>query len=456
MPVDTRHPDYDEWLPYWKRLRDAAAGEDAIKARGTAYLPAPSSVQSRHPEQEPEYINYKARARYPEAVGPAVEGMVGLMARKPPAIELPESLEYLQEQATADGLPLDALIDRVRHEVCTVGRYILLADVDEAGDPYIATYPAEAAINWRGDGERLTLLVLEEQAEAEGDDPFCLETVTQWRVCQVVGGAYTVELWQQGEDDSDPRLVDTFEPRRSGDAPLEFVPAVIVGSRDLLPKPDSLPLLPVANKSLHWYRRQADHALQLYMCAHGTTPFIFGASESERPTTIGPAAIWAAEAADAQAGFIEVSGAGLEASDNDLQAIQREIVQATVQAMSESKRDAEAAETLRLRFQAQTATLSSIAVSTARGIERVLRYCAFWAGAASDPTDDTVTVEQSTAFITDSPDPAMLQAIYDGVERGLAPHELLARYTRRTELHEYEDEEFLQMTAAGQALPADE
>lgn len=452
MPVNTTHPDYDAYLPYWQRMRDAAAGEDAIKQRGLAYLPVPSGMaDSVHPEQSPAYRNYISRARYPEAVSPAIEGMSGLMGRKPPSVDLPESLDYLREQATADGLPLDALIDRMRQEVSTVGRYILLVDVDDEGNPYIATYPAESAINWRGDGDRLTLLVFEETVEDEAETPFERELVTQWRACRVEDGVYTVELYRQSKEDKEPRLVDTVEPRRAGGEPLDFVPAVIVGSRDLLPSPDSMPLLPVANKSLHYYRREADHALQLYMCAHGTTPFLFGVSQEEQPTTIGPSALWTAQASDAQAGYIEISGAGLEQSSQNLEAIRQEIVQATVQAMSESKRDAEAAETLRLRFQSQTAVLSSIAMSTAKGVERALRYCAYYAGAATEPAEESVTVEQSTGFITEEPDPAMLTALYDGYERGMLPFELISRYTRRTELHEYEDEEFLQRTAAGVA-----
>ena len=468
MPVDSRHPDYDAHAPFWTVMRDAVGGEDAIKRKGSTYLPVPSGMAQGHSsipradfpgsgvEQSPAFKNYLARARYPEMVAPTVEGMVGLMGRKAADVELPPSMEYLREQATIDGLTLDALMDRLRHEVAVTGREILLVEVDEQGLPFIVTYPAEAVTNWRTDGEDVTLLVLEEQVLEPGEDQFEHVSVTQWRSLELVDDTYTVNLYRLG-DDNRPVLVDTIVPEMRGGATLGFIPAVFVGSRDLLPQPDSIPLLAVANKSIHYYRQSADHGMQIYMAAHGTTPYIFGVPDTEAPSAIGPAELWTSEQPDAKAGFIEVSGAGLDASKTYLDETKQEIIQATIQAMSESKRDAEAAETLRLRFQAQTATLTSIATATARGLEKALRMAAFWLGVNDEPTGEAVTITQPTQFITEQPDATVLMALSNLVERGQVPAELLSRYTRRTELHEMDDEEFIRLAPSFVASdPGDE
>ena len=40
MPVETLHPDYERHEKKARRVRDAVEGSDAIKRRGTDYLPA--------------------------------------------------------------------------------------------------------------------------------------------------------------------------------------------------------------------------------------------------------------------------------------------------------------------------------------------------------------------------------------------------------------------------------
>lgn len=457
MPVDTTHPQYDTFAPIWARLRDAITGEDAIKEKGADYLPVPPSVDQTKGEQSAEYINYKSRARFPEAVGPAVEAMVGLMSREGLEVELPNSLERLRERATPDGMTLEDLINRIRHEVVAVGRYILLVDApQEGGDPYIATYNAESLINWRSDGDRITLAVFQETVPMpRTDDPFVEDPVEQWREASVEVSEsgqeqYVQRIWRRGAENV-PEIVDEVVPTQQG-RPLDFVPAVIIGSRDLLPDPDAVPLLPVVNKALHYYRQYADYALQLFMSANGTTPYAIGVDPEEAPREIGPATIWAFSNPEAKVGYIEVGGAGVDAQKQSLDELTREIADAAMRVLGEGRRAAEAAEALRLRFQSQTATLSTIAHSTGMGIERTLKHLAQWSGV--DPEQVQVTVP--TEFIREQPDGQLLQAIMQGVERGLMPEDILAGYTRRTRLHDMSDEEFRRLSPSAMALPSED
>ncbi len=39
MPVDSKHRQYQANWVQWRRIRDVVAGEDAVKARGEAYMP---------------------------------------------------------------------------------------------------------------------------------------------------------------------------------------------------------------------------------------------------------------------------------------------------------------------------------------------------------------------------------------------------------------------------------
>jgi len=174
MPVDTRAAVYEYMAPKWKRVRDSIEGEDAIKAAGKAYLPIPAGIDQPWGENDPQYLNYVRRAVYPEVIAPTVQGMVGLMSRKEVQIDLPGGMEDLREEATPEGLDLDGLLRRTQHEVMAMGRYVLFVDAPaDGGEPYIATYPAESLINWRTDGDRLTMAVFEERVTVtKPDDPF--------------------------------------------------------------------------------------------------------------------------------------------------------------------------------------------------------------------------------------------------------------------------------------------
>lgn len=450
MKVNAKHRLYDAMLPLWQKMRDAIEGEEKIKAKGDVYLPIPPGTGDGIDGKA--YKNYKARARYPDFVAPAIEGMCGLMSRKIKDPEIPDGIKYLEDEATPDGLSLRDLRSRIENEVTSVGRIALFVDVaEEGGNAYIATYVAENFINWRMEKDRLVMGVFYEEVEqVDPLDRFVVEMVPQWRVAEITvneagRSVYVVRVYQkkQVKDTSgdDFELISETFPLKKGET-LDEVPIVVVGSRDVHPDPDAIPLLSVANKSLHYYRQYADYAMQLFMCANGTTPYIAGAKKDESPASVGPTTVWEFEDPNAKAGFIEVSGTGLDAQKQELDSIKQEISYATVRLLGESK-SAEAAETVRLRFQSQTATLSSIAQSSMSGLKIALMYCAEWAGA--DP--ESIEADGTAEFITEILNAQILTALYDGIERGMIPDDLLIEYTRRAELHDYDPDEYRKWSA---------
>jgi len=458
MPISSTRPEYDEMIGKWIKIRDAVAGEHAVKAKTVQYLPVPLSVHHVDAEYSRAYKNYLHRAKFPAIVGEAVEAMAGLMSRDPSDIEMPSAMDYLRDRATADALSLDDLENRLRHEVITVGRYVLLVDVPaDGGAPYIATYPAESLINWRSDGIDLTLAVFVERVRDENpDDPYEDLIVTQWRECAVEDGRYVVRVWRYDEANREYYILSETMPTRRGE-PLDFVPAVIVGSRDLVPDPDAIPLLSVVELALHYYRQYADYALQLYMSANATTPYVVGIDttgqqgapgESEVPEDIGPSSFWLFRNKDAKPGFIEISGQGLEAQKQSLDEIAQQIQDATLKMVGDGRRSAESGEALRLRLQSKTASLASIANATSAGLERAMRFIATWLGVDADE----VSVAARTDFIRQPPDPQLLTALYDGIERGLVPIESLAEYAQRTRITDLPTDDYLRAVPAGQGL----
>lgn len=464
MPVDSKHPAYEHMLPKWERVRDSVAGEDAIKARGSTYLPVPPGIDQPWGEKDPAYLNYLRRATYPEIMAPTIQGMVGLMGRKDTEITVPQALERLNQLATPDGLDLQGLLTRLRHEVLALGRYVLFVDAPEdGGDPMIATYAAESLINWQSDGERLTRAVFAEHAkEIDPADPFVEQMVPQWREAAIdaqvndegepTGGErYIVRVWRKYTDaDGNEQfyVYEQFEPQGRGKM-MDRVPAVIVGSRDLLPDPDQVPLLGVVNRCLDYYRQSADYKLGLFMSTQAT-PYGTGINPDEKPTMVGPSTFWAAQSESARFGYAEIEGNGLSAQQQSLTDTKSEIMDAAMRVLGDGRRGAEAAEALRLRFQSQTATLATIAQSTATGLGEALEILAQWDGANADQ----VSVEPNLDFIHETADPQVLTALMDSLERGITPDTLFYQYLRRTNLTDLDDDEIRQLSPAAQSLPS--
>jgi len=174
MPVNNIHPQYESASPTWSRARDVLAGEYAVKAAGSRYLPRLDA------QTDEEYTAYKARAAFFNATARTAEGYLGLIFRRPPFIKLPEGTTALAaalDDFTNDtdllGNPLATYAKRVVKEVIAVGRAGTLIDWEDEVENrvYASLYQAEQIINWRVEGINgrnvLAMLVLAEESNVQ-------------------------------------------------------------------------------------------------------------------------------------------------------------------------------------------------------------------------------------------------------------------------------------------------
>ena len=77
MPITDPHPEHLAAAPLWARMRDCAAGEDAVKARRLEYLPRPGGQSER------AYRAYLARAVWYGATERTLNGLAGAIFRHP-------------------------------------------------------------------------------------------------------------------------------------------------------------------------------------------------------------------------------------------------------------------------------------------------------------------------------------------------------------------------------------
>lgn len=405
MSIDSVHPLYSEFLLDWELISDCYHGERRVKEQDVKYLPAtPGQIVDGMTDKQTgrkNYNAYKARAKFPDFVSQAVEGLIGIMHHKDATIELPPQLEPMREKATIKGESLRMLLRRINEAQLVTGRLGLLADVPNNAVvgtlPYIALYRAIDVINW-DDGARdelvlrnLNLVVLNESAFERGSE-FEWEMKKKYRVLLLGDleknegedkGVYYMGVYTQegGFEFSADKMIQPSVAGRS----ITKIPFVFVNSKDIVPDPDDPPLLGLANLAMTVYRGDADYRHTLFMQGQDTLVTI-GMGDEEVRAGAG-ARINVPQGGDAK--YIGVSSNGLpemrQALDND----KKEAGEIGGRLLDTTRGDAESGDALRIRVSARTASLNQIAMAGAEGLQAILRIMAEWVGA--DPMKVVVT-----------------------------------------------------------------
>ena len=385
--VSTKHPEWIDHQDEWAMMRAAARGERAIKEAGEEYLPMPSGFKAQADGGRAMYAAYQKRAQFAEIVAPTIRGMIGVIHRTEAQISMPKAMEGLWEKATADGLPLEALHRRITGELLLMGRYSLLADASAQGSdlPWLAGYTTEALINW---STARDFFVLDESGvQREG---FQWREKKSYRVLEMEKGRYTVATYTGTED-----AAEDNQPTARGGAALTEIPFVVIGSKDLSVSPDEPPLIGVARCALAMYRLDADYRHQLYMSGQETLVIING----DAPSAVGAGVVLTLKASKddhpPDAKYVGPAGTGIAAHREAIQDERENAAAAGARLFDAEKKSAESGDALRIRYAAQTATLTSIAQASAQGLEKALRHIAVMIGARPDE----VVVKPNLSFV---------------------------------------------------------
>jgi hypothetical protein len=244
MPIETRHPVYTKHDKRRIRARDANEGEDAVKEAGVAYLP---KLQD---QTDIDYQAYKLRSVYFNATGRSVDGMVGLINRKEPTVELPDAIEDMEDTATEEGQSLEEVAKCATELMLVGGRLGILIDrpTEDNETPFLVVYAAEEITNWRetDDGELIMVVLEEGYFEADVQDPYTL--VARIRFRELIMGelideageptgtiGYIQRVWQKTEVQTTGTkggyvVVQTIVPLQDGQ-PMDAIPFVFVNPK---------------------------------------------------------------------------------------------------------------------------------------------------------------------------------------------------------------------------------
>ena len=408
MTVDTKHPYYELVAPDWEMIRDTLEGQTVIRSKNTQYLPMPpgmhvqgtlikaSNKASSSIRSNDRYEFFKSFAEFPEIVGPALDGMQGILHAKPPEVELPPRMQYLIDRATPDGDTLNMLWENITREVMTTGRLGLLCEV--FGDQILlCKYKAESIINWwlapnREGGDPLFVVLEEVTQRQKEDEEFVLEDVSMYRVLKMLNGVYQVEVWIK-EDGKDPERVDLstqFETNEFGNVvpvlfgqPFFNIPLYIVTASAPGFDPSPVPMLPLSRRAISIYQKNATYGRSLYMKGDPTI-VITGVDPEKAPTTVGGSSLWTFGSSEARATMLDIDGKGIPMQRDAINDEYDRFFQETGRLLDTHDKVNISGEAIRRRQQSKQVTLVSLAMNTGDDFEKVLKKVAVLLG--EDPS----------------------------------------------------------------------
>jgi hypothetical protein len=422
--VKTQHPAYVEASVWWKRCRDLVEGSDKVKAGD--YLPHPAGMD------ETDFAFYKQRAQYYNAMARTISALSGAVFRREATVEAPKAAEDQLKDLTLRDEPLDVVSQRVVTELLTVGRYAILLDmpaveegkpVPENARPYWVTLPAERVINWRtarvgADPEQLVMVVIREDAPAEGSGGFSHAMEERYRELALLDGFYQSRVWTKAKDTSvdSERFVPGpwIKPMRRG-APLTFIPFTFVGTDGITPDVTRPPLLDLADVSIGHFRNSADLEHGLFLVAL-PTPWASGV-KGDGALRIGPSVVWRLTE-NGKAGILEISGEGLAAIKDAMAAKERLMATLGARLLEEPHgAQAETATAVRMRQSGESASLRTTAGAASAAITRVLRWHVWWFTGAGD-LDLDVMVELCSEYFQVKATPEEVKAALLALQAG--------------------------------------
>ncbi|MCR4297384.1 MAG: DUF4055 domain-containing protein [Gallionella sp.] len=415
MPVNSTHRDYKRMLPKWERCRDLAAGSDAVREAGEKYLP-----KLKDQPVDSHTLMLKRATLY-NAFWRTIAGLLGMIFRQPPKIEVPEAVKPLLEDVDAAGQPFQLFLQDVAEEALEQGRLAVLVDYPTAPEgitqadaiqlnlrPTMQLYNTFSLLNWRtGRVNNQTVLVhavLEEtEMVVDPEDQYVEKEEERWRVLDLVdaeeGKVYRQQVFKMAKGQAVAKnAVVTFVQVGSdvfpkmNNKPLDFIPLVIMGTDDVGTDVDDPPLIDLVDMGYSHYRTSATYEQCLYFSP--PTLFLSGFKPENPGDKVyvgsGTAIITPNENADGK--FIEYTGNGLAPLEKALERKEQMMAVLGARMLEPQKLAVETAQTASIHRKGEESMLASVAQAISLGMTKATKWFVEWAGA--DPKDALVELNR--------------------------------------------------------------
>jgi len=435
--VGWHRPEYVTQCAVWEKVRDAAAGEEAVKAKTIQYLPklGGHTIDANGQTLYNLYLQY---AHWYGATARTLAGLRGLVFRKDPLKSIPDELTAYENNITADGQSLMSFTKDVLMEVLQTNRCGIFIDfphVEFRDDysradmeqmnirPYVRMYRAESIINWRTeavDNETITtLVVLVETIDEPETDGFSIKRITQYRVLylDMDTGVYHQQLYQMrdGVDDAGAlggsvggiQLIGDVVPLVNGEE-LSSIPFFPITDKGITWEITNSTLLPLVNTNISHYRNSANREQALIWTGNPTPVFsgYIGDTDESSIRLGSTEAVLLSNGGTAQ--FLEFTGQGIDPIKEVMLEKEEEMAVLGARIIAPEKRTAETAESAAIHRAGEQGVLADIANSLSDGLTRVLRFFGDFHGITDHAK---VWIKLNTDFLPAPMSPEMLKEL---------------------------------------------
>ncbi len=436
MPIDSTHPEYKLYEDAFIDCRNAFEGSRAIKDHGKRYLPM---LKDQDKDQYAAYLN---RALFFSITSRTVSALVGLVMMRPPIVrDASEVMKpYFEE---ANGAQFLELASTTLQEVLLMGGYGILIDGPQAGGmPQLVRYGRESVINWRTDGNgNPVLIVLREIIDQQkGDDEYEIEKVKQYRELRLTAEGYVQRIFNE-KGEIQKVIVPTM-----GDRPLDFIPFFMINTLGVSMGVQKPPMLDIVDLNISHFRTSAD----LEHGRHFTglpTPVISGI-ETSTPMYIGSQTAWVLPNPDAKAYYMEFEGQGLQSLEKALTEKQSQMASMSARLIDNSKRGSEAAETVKLRYMSEAASLITVVRSVEQGLSLVYNTLATLLG------EPPLTIDLNKDFMDTKMSATDLTAIVNAYIEGTISKDTLIYNLRKGDVIPRSADDLKEKNAIREPAPA--
>lgn len=420
MPIETRHPVYKNLELEWVRCRDAYNGQSAVKDKGSDYLPVLKG------QTQAEYDAYKMRALFYSITSKSVGALVGMALSKPPEIKAPDKLKsYFEDHS---GTEFFEIFSSAVAETLLMGRFGVLIDRPiSGGRPFLRVYATENITNWEYDdeGNLVMVVLLESFTEGVEDDRFDTTISHRYRCLELINGQLSISVHKLDGPKSKTYVAsDSFTITNTGKV-MDSIPFFCVSPLGLGLEPVKPPMLDIVDINMSHYRTSAD----LEHGRHFTglpTPYVIGA-ESQVEMRIGSTTAWIIPDVNAKVGFLEFTGQGLASLEKALAEKQSQLASLSSRLIDNSSRGSEAAETVKLRYLSETASLRSIV----RAVEALLNRVYDTVAVMEGQSEASVSITLNKDFLDERMSAALLKAWVEAFLSGGVSKEMLLNALKR-------------------------
>ncbi len=419
-------PEYTEAAKSWQLVKDCVAGSKAVKAHGTLYLPMPDPTNDSDENKE-RYETLLKRAMFLNITGRTRQGLIGAVFRKTAEVDLPDSVEYLIENASGDGTSLEQLSKEAVGEDLDTGRGGFFVDYPPLEAPegtrptraqtagrnaHIHIYDAFGIINWREDVidgvRKLTMVVLVECYNEDESDEFNFNTKMQYRALTLQDGKYRHRLWHEG-DPYDAPVLDVYPTDYNGNA-FDHIPFHFFGAESNDSRIDKAPLEDLAEVNILHYGNSATVEESGFISSQPTLFFTTDIDQDEfqkwNPngiqigSTCGYSLGKAGSATLVQANESQLALKLMQEKENQMLMIGARIVQ---QASNQ-----ETAEAARIRYSSDNSVLGTIAGNVSEALKLAILDAQLYMSGISDAEGTTFWLNQE--FFDETMDAQMILA----------------------------------------------